>query len=466
MTRTPAPGAPQSVSVFLRSYSPDTFEWENPAYDPRTSFVWSKPLVSFPSGSWSARSHCQDAAHCEGRSSPGSESLSDMSISLSDAGSGLSFSVLPPMIRTRAASVSSGRPLVLSSGSSSLSDMSISPTPSVPSQSPDKCERFVAIQSTRDPPANSTFLEDRHPHFPDTESVECSVDKNNDGDLDPVAVSKILEWTISLFTSVASSSLDYTIQPDVDDDSGSICPATPSSESEEQFLSPCSKDSVSDSCLLSSKIVVRINSFHSKGPPRSIQANPDSILMPGAVDYEAFNPEQPTTAKPVCMWGRRLERIPKVRLAGQQEAVYCFDSRKQRQKQKGLGISAVQQQQQQQQPAARQAMSTFNGYKDQQQKPTQVFYRARPLGAPLIRRDLPVTPVDAVKITQGQVLLQNVAPIRFNTSSAPSNRGALQEPSRRLPFASRSNWTDNCCHRMECAASPLFVKKIPSRGFL
>ncbi|OCB92140.1 FabD/lysophospholipase-like protein [Sanghuangporus baumii] len=148
------------------------------------------------------------------------------------------------------------------------------------------------------------------------------------------------------------------------------------------------------------------------------------------------------------MWGRRLERIPKVRLAGQQEAVYCFDSRKQRQKQKRPCINAVQRQ------PARQGVGAFR-YKEQQ-KPTQVFYRARPLGAPLIRRDLPVAPVDAVKITQGQVLLQNVAPIRFSTTTAPApcNRGALQEPSGRLPFASRSNWADNC-HRTEYAASPL-----------
>ncbi|KAL5488443.1 hypothetical protein ACEPAI_6561 [Sanghuangporus weigelae] len=460
MTRTPVPGAPQSVSVFLRSYSPDIFEWENPAYDPRTNFVWSKPLVSFPSGSLSARCHYQDTARYEGRSSPGSESLSDMSISLSDAGSGRSFSILPPMIRTRAASVSSGHNLVLSSGSTSLSDMSISPIPSIPSQSPDKCERFVGnivIQSTWDPPANSTFLEDRPSLFLDTEPVECSAyEKSDDGDLDPVAVAKILEWTTSLFTTVASSSLDYTIQPDVDDDPGSVHLDSPSSESEERIFSPSSKDSASDSCLLPSTIVVRINSIHPKGPPRSIQANPDSILMPGAVDYEAFNPEQPTTAKPVCMWGRRLERIPKVRLAGQQEAVYCFDSRKQRQKQKGLGINVVQQ-------PARQVMGTFS-YKEQQ-KPTQVFYRARPFGAPLIRRDLPAAPVDAVKITQGQVLLQNVAPIRFNTTSLPSNRGALQESSGRLPFASRSNWIDNC-HRTEYAPSPLLVKKISGRGFL
>ncbi|KAL5530817.1 hypothetical protein ACEPAF_7075 [Sanghuangporus sanghuang] len=468
MTRTPAPGAPHSVSVsvFLRSYAPDTFEWEDPAYDPRASFVWSKPLVSSAPGSWSPRSHYQyhyqDAAHCEGRTSPGSESLSsDMSISLSDAGSGLSFSMLPPMIRTRAASVSSGRPLVLGSGSSSLSDMSISPTPSIPSQSPDKYkyERFIVTQSTWDPPANSAFLEGR-PSLLDTESIEYSAsEKSEDGGLDPVAVSEILEWTISLFTSVASSSLDYTIQPDVDDDPGSTYPDSPSLENEEGIFSPCSKDSASDSCLLSSKVVVRLNSTHPKGPPRSVQANPNSILMPGAVDYEAINPEQATTAKPVCMWGRRLERIPKVRLAGQQEAVYCFDSRKQRQKQRGPCINVVQRQ------PARQGVGAFR-YKEQQ-KPTQVFYRARPLGAPLIRRDLPVAPVDAVKIAQGQVLLQNVAPIRFSTTSAPApcNRGALQEPSGRLPFASRSNWADNC-HRTEYAASPLFVKKISARGFL
>ncbi|KAL5512217.1 hypothetical protein ACEPAG_3502 [Sanghuangporus baumii] len=460
MTRTPVHGAPQSVSVFLRSYSPDIFEWESPAYSPRTSFVWSKHLVSFPSGSWSARSHYQDTARYEGKSSPGSESLSDMSISLSDAGSGRSFSILPPMIRTRVASVSSSRPLVLSSGSSSLSDMSISPTP-------DGCERFIGnivIQSTWDPPAHSTFLEDRSSLI-GTESIECSAyEKSEDADPDPVAVAKILEWTTSLFTSVASSSLDYTIRPDMDDGSESIHPDSPSRKNEERIFSPSSKDSASDSCLLPSKIVVRINSIYPKGPPRSIQANPDSILMPGAIEYEAFNPEQPTTAKPVCMWGRRLERIPKVRLAGQQEAVYCFDSRKQRQKQRGLRTSVVQQHQ-----PARQVMGSTFSYKEQQQqqqKPTQVFYRARPLGAPLIRRDLPAAPVDAVKITQGQVLLQNVAPIRFNSTSAPSNRGALQESSSgRLPFASRSNWVDNC-HRTEYAASPLLVKKISSRGFL
>ncbi|KLO13846.1 hypothetical protein SCHPADRAFT_940057 [Schizopora paradoxa] len=31
------------------------------------------------------------------------------------------------------------------------------------------------------------------------------------------------------------------------------------------------------------------------------------------------------TSKSISMWGRRLERIPKVRVPGQKEAVYCFD---------------------------------------------------------------------------------------------------------------------------------------------
>ena len=162
---------------------------------------------------------------------------------------------------------------------------------------------------------------------------------------------------------------------------------------------------------------------------------------------------QHTTAKPVCMWGRRLERIPKVRLAGQEEAVYCFDSRKQRQKQKGPVISVA--------PACRQG--TVDYVPKEQQRPTQIFYRARPLGTPLVRRDLPATPVDAVKITQGQVLLQHIAPVRFNPP--PPSRDSEREPYRRSPFTSRSNW-GNTGYRTEDTSSSLLLKKIPGRGFL
>ena len=57
----------------------------------------------------------------------------------------------------------------------------------------------------------------------------------------------------------------------------------------------------------------------------SLQGEVGLTEMPNSIDYEAINPEQPTTARSVCMWGRRLERIPKVRMPGQADAIYCFD---------------------------------------------------------------------------------------------------------------------------------------------
>ena len=289
---TPAPRAPQTVSAFLRLYSSDVFEWESHAYEPRTNFVWSKPPAPFSSRILSASSTYHDAAPSDGRSSPGAESLSDMSISLSDAGSGILFSIPPPMIRTRATSLSSGRPLIPSSGSSSLSDMSISPAPSISSQSPEDFEQFAGdmrTQRSRATLVNAAFPEHRLRRR-DFESIDCGAHASDADDMDSEAVVKILEWAASLFTSVASSALDYTIRPTGADRGRSQGP--PSFESEEWSLSPQSKDSDPVPFLPPSKIVVKINSSRTKGPLRPIQPNPASILMPGAINYEAINPEQ------------------------------------------------------------------------------------------------------------------------------------------------------------------------------
>lgn len=110
------------------------------------------------------------------------------------------------------------------------------------------------------------------------------------------------------------------------------------------------------------------------------------------------------------MWGRRLERIPKVRVPGQKEPVYCFDARKQKQKQT-QGKAPTSQ--------------LLNPKRVPQPQPTQVFYRARPLNRPFAAADLATgnsilgTRIDGVKVTQGRVLLQNVSPIRFDSAPSP-----------------------------------------------
>lgn len=148
------------------------------------------------------------------------------------------------------------------------------------------------------------------------------------------------------------------------------------------------------------------------------------------------------------MWGRRLERIPKVRLAGQKEAVYCFDARKQRQKQKSNPVRS-------------------NSSTPPTEQPTQIFYRARPLYAPFVQQNISNTPVDAVKVAQGKVLLQNVRPVRFDEVSPPGGSLSFQ----RLPLTPRTNGVIHDSQKPKAQKQhtlPRFlgVKKISQPGFL
>ena len=146
----------------------------------------------------------------------------------------------------------------------------------------------MRTQKSRASLVNAAFPEHRLRR--DFESIDCGAHASDADDMDSEAVVKILEWTASLFTSVASSALDYTIRP-AGADLGRI-QDTPPFESEEWSLSPQSKDSDPYPFLPPLKIVVKINSSRTKGPLRSIQPNPAAILMPGAINYEAINPEQ------------------------------------------------------------------------------------------------------------------------------------------------------------------------------
>lgn len=61
-------------------------------------------------------------------------------------------------------------------------------------------------------------------------------------------------------------------------------------------------------------------------------SNPEQVRIVPCIPPTLADPlpslVQATTARNVCMWGRRLERIPKVRVPGQPEAVYCFDPKR------------------------------------------------------------------------------------------------------------------------------------------
>ncbi|EJD00750.1 uncharacterized protein FOMMEDRAFT_157855 [Fomitiporia mediterranea MF3/22] len=448
---------PESLSSFLDAYSPDSFEWESPGYCPRTRFLWSKPLSIAPHGSPSKSSTRHETVQCDGPLSPGFESLSDMSISFPDIGYSHAnyFAVLPPMIRLRAAPNVTALPAITGSDSSSLSDMSISfSTASSSSLTLEDFEKFAAnmpSQTLRRP-----LLQDDLLSSPSLASGYNAGIPYARYDPDAAAVSKILDWISSLFADVANSVLDYSIRPGSHDlpwpSHFDGCDSCGACEDELVDCQPTSKETISESLSSFAIPVVKLKTCGQIGPRRPILADPQSVLMSGSIDYEDIDPEQPATSKAVCMWGRRLERIPKVRLAGQKEAVYCFDARKQRQKYKTS-----------RNPVERPANS---GPRNEQQ-PTQIFYRARPLCSPFVRRDLPATPIDAIKIAQGQVLLQNVNPVRFDSALSPvctSSVGA-QHPTQRFPLSTRTNdFAQNRHSASECSSTNL--AKIRQSGFL
>lgn len=124
------------------------------------------------------------------------------------------------------------------------------------------------------------------------------------------------------------------------------------------------------------------------------------------------------------MWGRRIERIPKVRLPGQAEAVYCFDASKQRQKQKHTRTNLTSS------PDAKMKTSP-NAPTTPTPSPARAFYRALPLNAhsssfvpnasnvgSLSRK---LSEGATLKVVKGRVLLQNEEPIRFNNNSPASS---------------------------------------------
>ena len=174
------------------------------------------------------------------------------------------------------------------------------------------------------------------------------------------------------------------------------------------------------------------------------------------------------------MWGRRLERIPKVRVPGQKEAVYCFDARKQRQKQA---------------PCRTQTFQPLSAPRSPRPEPVQVFYRARPLNRPFGTPDyspstpLCLTPSEGVKVTQGRVLLQNVSPVRFDTApprttslsitSLPTSVACIPAVPTRMTLGPRTNSNSfsnptntSFLLSRQPAAQPLRYKSFPGPSFV
>lgn len=162
----------------------------------------------------------------------------------------------------------------------------------------------------------------------------------------------IYAWTLSLFVDVAQSALELdSVAPPRSNPTPSqvfgdeLCYTTGSPEI--GMLVVATKVPLFDlyeSECCSPTVKLQVTADHNAiAQDRPIAGNSELVAMPESLDYDTINPEQSVTARNVCMWGRRQERIPKVRVSGQAEAVYCFDERKLRQSQAARQVQAAQQ---------------------------------------------------------------------------------------------------------------------------
>ena len=123
------------------------------------------------------------------------------------------------------------------------------------------------------------------------------------------------------------------------------------------------------------------------------------------------------------MWGRRLERIPKVRVPGQSGAIYCFDARKQRRKQCQTLQDSVQ-------------GLAQDSVRDYRAKPIRNIM-SKSNSSSMVLHNHPASTVVNRKF-QGQVLSEEAIPIQVN-SKLPAARSARPVNFVRLPLEPRTN---------------------------
>lgn len=274
-----------SVSSFLRSYEPDCFEWETPGYCPPARFLWTKALSDELPTSPRERTKSSSEDDCLSEY----DALSDMSMSFSDVSS-MHFSVLPPMDRAR---ITPAKAMSHSKSLESLSDMSLSSFSA--SESSNGLGYFEALSANvsstiskkfglGDSVSISSLLQDsqQDAHYPG----EKGADK-----LDDLAVGNIVEWTTSLFATVASSVMDYSIHPGVDDFPQSSIPQI-LDNGIASFSATTNEMDIRTWLPSTGQTAIKLNSSQQKGSPKHILANHKSIIMPGAVEYEALSSEQ------------------------------------------------------------------------------------------------------------------------------------------------------------------------------
>ena len=288
------------MSSFLQHYAPDNFEWETPDFCPRTRFLWTKPLTTPPHLATGLKSSNEQLAVTrDGFTSPGSESISDMSISLSDISSARLFATLPAMNRSRSTTNSAGHQSVSQTESLSLSDMSISFSAEVPSWNcPEESETATATAPDLLPcelvsPVLASLSENMAAApFQCPEQGSLSLGDESHENADAAAVCRLLEWTTSLFTTVANSVLNYSIQLEADDSPllGGLVYSF-DREDVETRLSVTTRDFLTDNWSSPLDPIVKLNSGWPLRPARPITANPYSILMSGSIDYDNINPE-------------------------------------------------------------------------------------------------------------------------------------------------------------------------------